>query len=122
MGNFDFKLSTHLSIAWGITLAILTVIEWNSLGREPMRADILSPFIERVVTLQLDSGSTPQVIEFDEATRQQSTPGTGTRLEVEFLFNGPLFLACFFLPVLLFNGLEWLLGKLKNNFGDRPSP
>lgn len=122
MGNFDFKLSTHLSIAWGITLAILTVIEWNSLGREPMRAEILSPFIQRVITVTMDNGSTPQVVNFSDAAQKQATQGDGTRLEVEFLFNGPLFLAFFFIPVLAFNGLEWLLGKLNRKPGNGSPP
>ncbi len=44
-------VARHLSIAWGVTLAVLAVLEWNSLEREPLREPLLSPFIERSISL-----------------------------------------------------------------------
>ena len=37
MSEPRFNGATHMSIVWGVTLAILTLLEWNSLDRDPMR-------------------------------------------------------------------------------------
>ena len=84
-----------------MTLAVLALLEWHSLEREPLREPVLSPFIERSITL------TPAAID------EPSTPAPGWQTVVELRFNGPLFLACFFGPVLVFNLLGLALDKLR---------
>jgi len=108
MSAFSFNPTTHISIVWGVTLAILTVLEWNSLDNDPMREQILSPFIGREVSVM---------------TQQESLAGSvaedaldpGLRYEVEFHFNGPLFLAYFFLPVLALRAVLWMIARARQN-------
>jgi hypothetical protein len=107
----------HLSIAWGITLAILALLEWNSLEREPLREPILSPFIERTISLGRDSrrdGDSNMVI----AGEDPATSGSGLsalQTVVDIRFNGPLFLVCFFGPVLLLHAVSMLFCRLWGN-------
>ena len=121
MSRFDLKVSTHLSIAWGVTLAIITLVEWNSLGREPMRPQILTPFIQREITVRENAAAAPQLVDFSEAERRKRVSNGSPHLEVAFLFNGPLFLICFFVPVFVFHGGEWLVGWLKRKIGGGPA-
>ena len=44
----------------------------------------------------------------DSAIAAQESPDAELHYEVEFGFNGPLFLACFFGPMLLFHGIGML--------------
>jgi hypothetical protein len=105
-----FSRATHLSIVWGVALAALTLLEWRSLDRDPLGHQIMTPFIERKVTIGL-AGDAP--IDPLEEKREQAGPAEpGLQYEVEFDFNGPLFLACFFGPVLVFQGLG-LLASLR---------
>lgn len=94
-------VARHLSIAWGVTLAVLALLEWNSLEREPLREPLLSPFIERSVTLTPAAANGP------------STSAGGEQTVVELRFNGPLFLIWFFGPVILFNGCGMAFEKLR---------
>lgn len=103
-----FNRATHFSIVWGVTLAVLTLVEWNSLDRDPLREEILLPFIQREVTVGVDAAEQPS--EPDAAAGED--PEGVLRYEVEFKFNGPLFLACFFGPVLAFQGVGWLAARL----------
>ena len=104
--------ATHFSIVWGISLAIITVVEWNSLERDPLKHEILSPFIERQISVTVEpdqptaDGDIPAAVDSDSAT-------TLLRYDVALDFNGPLFLACFFAPVLLFHGVGalWRRGR-----------
>jgi hypothetical protein len=105
-----------MSIVWGVTLAILTLLEWNSLDRDPMRKQILSPFIERDIAVQVDGEAYT-----DPGGQGLSPPGSagddrGISYHVEFSFNGPLFMACFFTPVLVFHGVAWLLARLRDRY------
>ena len=101
-----FNFATHLSIVWGVTLAVMTLIEWNSLEREPLREQVFLPFIERDIRLMAPAGEL-------DALATEAVPAVDLRYEVELGFNGPLFLACFFIPVGLFHGAGWLLSRLK---------
>jgi hypothetical protein len=101
-----FNKATHFSIVWGVTLAVLTLLEWRSLDRDPLGHQILTPFIEREVTVHQLPRQDGQLLDFsDEAPPEAASK---TQYEVEFHFNGPLFLLCFFGPVLAFQGLGWL--------------
>ncbi len=116
MSEPRFGGATHMSIVWGVTLAILTLLEWNSLDRDPMRKQILSPFIERDITVQVDGEAYT-----GPGDQGLSPPGgagddRGISYHVEFSFNGPLFMACFFAPVLVFHGVAWLLVRLWDRY------
>jgi hypothetical protein len=108
-----FNRATHFSVVWGVTLAVLTVMEWRSLDRDPMGHQILTPFIKREVTVSLAQDSSPEVLEFDGETGSEPETADPLRYEVEFHFNGPLFLACFFGPVLIFQGIGFLAARAR---------
>ena len=100
-----YNRATHFSIVWGVTLAVLTLLEWHSLDRDPVRHEIISPFIERTLSVSLENGPAadePVLIEPD------ASQDAVLRYEVDIRFNGPLFLACFFGPVLVFQGIGLL--------------
>jgi hypothetical protein len=104
----------HLSIVWAVTLAILTLMEWRQLDRDPLDREILSPFIEREVTVHTDD----TIMTFDDFERSDMGPANDTAetiYEVQFHFNGPLFLICFFGPVAAFHGLALMWGRLRKN-------
>ena len=101
-----FTKATHHSIVWGVTLAVLTLLEWRNLDRDPLGHQILTPFIEREVTVHQLPRQDGQLLDFSDDAPSRAVPTT--RYEVEFHFNGPLFLLCFFGPVLAFQGLGWL--------------
>ncbi len=116
MSEPRFSGATHMSSVWGVTLAILTLLEWNSLDRDPMRKQILSPFIEREITVQVDDPSSSGLEDQGLAPSSVSGDDTGISYYVEFSFNGPLFMACFFTPVLVFHGVAWLLARLRDRY------
>lgn len=103
MDRSSFNFPTHLSIVWGVTLAIVTLLEWHGLDRDPMRKQILSPFIERSISMTVSEETGPLSGERD------------TQYLVEFQFKGGLFLLYFFLPVLVFHGAAKLLSMVKRN-------
>jgi hypothetical protein len=105
-----FNGATHFSIIWAVSLAIITLLEWSSLDRNPVRQEIFSPFIERTMTVAVEEAPTPDREGFGE---QQETPDAMLRYDVEFHFNGPLFLACFFIPIIIFNGVAILWKRLR---------
>ena len=107
-----FSRATHLSLVWGVTLAVLTLLEWRSLDRDPLGHQILTPFIEREVTVSVAGAESAEGLEFDE--EEESDADAVLRYEVEVHFNGPLFLACFFGPVLAFQGLGWLGARARS--------
>ena len=45
------SVTNNLSIVWGIVLAFITILDWNTLNRDPANEDILTPFITREITL-----------------------------------------------------------------------
>ena len=117
MSEPAFKISTHLSIAWGVTLAILTLLEWRSLDRDPMQQQILTPFIERVITVQQGGATPASRLDYSEASPQVDPGDDNLQYIVQLDFNGPLFLACFFIPVLAFRGIEKLLASARRDKG-----
>lgn len=111
MSKFVFNPAVHLSIAWGVTLAIITLVEWNSLDRDPMREQIFTPFIQREVSMTMGEDVAAPIIDFDSVEREPETPAVVMQTRVKFHFDGPLFLACFFVPVLAFHGIGWLMSR-----------
>ena len=106
-----FNVATHLSIAWAVTLAILTILEWRSLGRDPIAQQIFTPFIQREITIIPAASVALDPLDF--TGQADATKRAEPRYEVEFTFNGPLFLAYFFGPVALFHGLGVLMARIK---------
>lgn len=107
-----FGVATHCSIVWGVTLAILTLLEWHSLDRDPVRQAILSPFIERNIAVSVANRPAP-ADELAAVTGTEDAPDAQLRYEVDFRFNGPLFLAWFFIPILLFHAVGMLWNYLR---------
>ncbi len=105
--------ASHFSIVWGITLAAITLIEWHSLDRDPLHRQILSPFIERHISVTvLHAGdSTGQGHETTPAP--DDSPDAALQYEVDFRFNGPLFTACFLVPILFFQGIGVVIRRLR---------
>lgn len=103
-----YNRATHFGIVWGITLAVITLVEWNSLDRDPVKQEILSPFIERTMAVSVAEANAPPG---DSAGTRDSaqSPDAAIRYDVQIAFNGPLFLACFFTPILVFQviGMMW---------------
>ncbi len=94
----NFNRYTHFSIIWGVTLAVLTLLEWRTLDRDPIGHQILTPFIEREISVGADPGA-EEILQY----------------QVDIRFNGPLFLACFFGPVLLFLGIGRLAARFRES-------
>ena len=113
MTKFSFNPAVHLSIAWGVTLAVLTLVEWNSLDNDPMRQQILMPFIQRDVIMAAGDTIIEGELYSNADERSTSAAAVSVPHRVKFRFDGPLFLACFFLPVLVFHGLGWLVSRGK---------
>ncbi len=103
-----FGRATHLSIIWGVTLAVLTTLEWRAIDRDPLGHQPLTPFIQREVNVSVVPENPSQAREF---AAEDEPP---LRYEVDVQFNGPLFLLCFFGPILLFQGLGWLTTRLRS--------
>ena len=102
----------HLSIVWAVTLAILTLVEWRQLDSDPLNREILSPFIERQVSIR--PGQPGVAVDgIDDFPVVADVDTSKTSIEVEFHFNGPLFLLCFFGPVAVFYGVALLLQRLR---------
>ncbi len=110
MTELTLDRATHFSIVWAIVLAVLTLVEWNSLDREPMREQIFLPFIEREIRLSTTKADTAP--EFAEALPANSGERP-LQAHVQIDFNGPLFLACFFGPILVFHLIGLLLRRLR---------
>jgi hypothetical protein len=105
--------ASHFSIVWGITLAAITLIEWHSLDRDPLNRQILSPFIERQIAVTVANAPDSSGKTMEAAGEPDDSPEAALQYEVDFKFNGPLFLACFFVPILVFQGIGMLLGWLR---------
>jgi hypothetical protein len=103
--------ATHLSIAWAVALAVITLVEWNSLGRDPIGQEIFLPFIAREISVNVMEASDPDPLEF--STESDAAAAGGLQYEVEFFFNGPLFLAYFFGPILFIQGIGLLAARIK---------
>lgn len=94
--------AAHFSIVWGITLAVITTVEWYNLEREPLEHEILSPFFERRVQVSIER-QPPATTEIP-GMAESAGADAALRYDVSLDFNGPLFLVCFFTPVLIFHG------------------
>lgn len=99
--NSRFTATTHFCIVWGITLAIFSLLEWNSLDRDPVGQQIMSPFIERHIEMTVGEANAAAPDQYSLAGPGKS-PDAVLNYEVEFSFNGPIFLLCFFGPMLVF--------------------
>jgi hypothetical protein len=100
--------ATHFSVVWAVVLAVITLVEWRSLDREPMSEQIFLPFIEREVKISISGVNTEE----QPASISGDLPGTGSRenlqTHVQIGFNGPLFLVYFFGPIMIFHGIGLL--------------
>ena len=114
MSASGYSGAARLSIVWAVTLAILTLMEWRQLDRDPLNRQILSPFIERSVTVHVGHASMA-LDEFESGSKEGNDQGANTRYEVDFGFNGPLFLICFFGPVIIFHALAKLIERVRKN-------
>ena len=85
--------ASHFSIVWGITLAVITLVEWHSLDRDPVRRQILSPFIERNISVSILNKPDSNAFELPAAPPPIESPDAELQYEVEFKFNGLLFAA-----------------------------
>ena len=103
------NLATHLSLIWGITLAVLSLMEWHGLERDPVRREILSPFIERTMEVTVEESTPPA------DTAATSEPDAVLRYEVELKFNGRLFLVFFFGPILVFQAAGFLWSRFQGD-------
>ncbi len=108
MTPHSYNRATHFSIVWGVALAVMTLVEWHSLERNPVTQEIISPFIQRNIDVSLANAVSPADASGGLVDAEDSADAI-LRYDVELKFNGPLFLACFFGPVLLFHaiGLLW---------------
>jgi hypothetical protein len=105
--------ASHFSIVWGVVLAVLTIVEWNSLDRDPLSEQIFLPFIEREITLSTTGANTTTQ---PAATAGDPVGENGSRnlqTHVQIDFNGPLFLVYFIVPILVFHGIGLLSRKLR---------
>jgi hypothetical protein len=108
MNHTAFNRASHFSVIWAVMLCFITLVEWRSLDRDPLKPDILSPFIQRHVQIVAGAAAPDNAL----PTEPRNTPATAPQYIVELDFNGPLFLACFFIPIILFHGLGLLLNRL----------
>ena len=107
-----YNRAAHFGIVWGITLAVITLVEWNSLDRNPVKQEILSPFIERTMAVSVEEAEVPPLESSVTGTDGQS-PDAALRYDVQIAFNGPLFLACFFTPILVFQAIGMLWDRFR---------
>ena len=105
-----FNRASHFSVVWAVMLSFITIVEWRSLDRDPLKAEILSPFITRHIEIVAGTASVDNA---QPKNSLQEQPTTGPQTTVELGFNGPLFLACFFIPIILFHGVGNLLTVLQ---------
>lgn len=105
--------ATHFSIVWAVVLAVLTLVEWHSLDRDPMSERIFLPFIERNIELLYPDANLTDRVEAaaDDLPVTPAQPRLQTQVEISF--DGPLFLAYFFGPVLMIHGIGLLFSQLR---------
>jgi hypothetical protein len=107
-----YNRATHFGIVWGITLAVITLVEWNSLDRDPVKQEILSPFIERTMAVSVAGADAPPADSTGAGDSAQS-PDAALRYDVQIAFNGPLFLAYFFTPIVVLQGIRMLWNRFR---------
>ena len=112
MNPATFNRATHFSVVWAFMLCFITILEWRSLDRDPMKADILSPFIQRHIEITPGQAQTDRAAPIDSPGVE---PAKGPQTVVELGFDGPLFLACFFIPIIVFHGIGALFTHLRKH-------
>lgn len=115
MFKTHFKPVTHLSIVWGVALVFMTLVEWRGLDRDPLGQEILSPFISRQVALNVSESRPLTELDFEEPEQFGEEADSGLEYAVDIKFNGPLFLACFFGPVLVIHGIGLIAARLRGS-------
>ena len=100
--------ATHFSIVWAVVLAAVTLVEWRSLDREPLRERIYLPFIEREITLSMADATTDSQLGAITGDMHGRDARKNLQTQVQIDFNGPLFLIYFFVPILIFHGIGLL--------------
>ena len=79
----------HMSLVWGVVLALITILDWGSLEKDPLNEEILTPFISREISMV--------VPESGDGEPQQMP----LQYQVELHFDGVMFLLYFFVPVII---------------------
>ncbi|MEP4146075.1 MAG: hypothetical protein ABJL54_02580 [Halioglobus sp.] len=105
--------ATHFSIVWAVVLAVLTLVEWRSLDRDPMSEQIFLPFIEREMTVSIADSNASQQLAAAGGNFSENNEQRNLQTDVQIDFNGPLFLAYFFGPILIFHAVDRLLARLR---------
>jgi len=95
-----------------VALAVITLVEWNNLDRDPIGQEIFTPFIKREISINVIEATASDPLDFSTESELDDVADDRLQYEVEFFFNGPLFLAYFFGPVLLFQGIGLLVARL----------
>ena len=108
-----FNRATHFSIVWAVVLAILTLVEWRSLDRDPMSEQIFLPFIEREITLPTTDANTTKQLGNIDGELTENKVWRNLQTKVQIAFNGPLFLVYFFGPILIFHAIGLLFARLR---------
>ncbi|RLQ21724.1 hypothetical protein DWB85_10555 [Seongchinamella sediminis] len=109
----SFNRASHFSLVWAFVLAVLTLVEWRSLDRDPLAETIYLPFIERQVTLSKAAASPGQADPSTSARLRGDTAGNALQTTVQISFNGPLFLIYFAVPIVIFHGFGLLIARLR---------
>jgi hypothetical protein len=104
--------ATHFSIVWAVVLAVLTIVEWRSLDRDPMSEQIFLPFIEREIELSTTDANTTTQLGTTAGDLLKDNVRRNLQTHVQIAFNGPLFLAYFFGPILIFHAIGLLFARL----------
>ena len=107
--------ATHLSIVWAVVLAVLTLVEWRSLDRDPMSEQIFLPFIEREITVSRADANTLQKLGQTEGEFPEKNVQRSLQTVIQIGFNGPLFLVYFLGPILIFHSIGLLSARLRRD-------
>lgn len=105
--------ATHFSIVWAVVLAVLTLVEWHSLDRDPLAEQIFLPFIERRIEMQIAEAGAGQGATTDTSPVSSVQPRLQTQVEISF--DGPLFLVYCFGPILVMHGIVLLSQRLRRS-------
>ena len=105
--------ATHFSIVWAVVLAVLTLVEWHSLDRDPMAEQIFLPFIERKIELTLSDAKRTDQVDGTADNLSETPARSRLQTEVEINFDGPLFLVYCFGPILVIHGTGLLVSRLR---------
>lgn len=108
-----FNRATHFSIVWAVMLAILTIVEWRSLDREPLAEQIFLPFIEREIGFSILDANSGTPVDTASGDLPAEDDERGLQTNVNIAFNGPLFLAYFFVPIVIFHAVGLLWSRLR---------